>query len=169
MKSFLLIRHAKSSWADSTLEDKKRPLNTRGNRDGPYMASFCRKKGLIPDIIYSSPAIRAKKTAEYFSNEFEEELVESFIESDLYFGSELDWLHLITEVSEKIKLPAFFSHNPGITYFANHFSEGITDNVPTCGIVHIISTSKTWNDVDYKNSKVANLFYPKLVRRENSK
>jgi len=63
MKNFLLVRHAKSSWSDPSLDDKDRPLNARGKRDAPFMASYLRDLALIPDILFSSPAKRAYKTA----------------------------------------------------------------------------------------------------------
>lgn len=164
MKDILLIRHAKSSWSDPSLEDKKRPLNNRGKRDAPFMAAYIRECGLIPDILLSSPAKRAYSTAKHFHKEFESELSNFTKETDLYFGSESDWLYLINAVSEEHRCPAFFSHNPTITYFANSFQGDNFDNIPTCGVVHLKSTAQEWKDVDYGNTKIINHYFPKLVR-----
>jgi len=35
MKTLLLLRHAKSSWKDSDIDDHERPLNKRGKKDAP--------------------------------------------------------------------------------------------------------------------------------------
>ena len=64
MKTLLLIRHAKSSWDDPALPDKDRPLNDRGRRDAPKMGKRLAKRGVKPDLILSSPALRALRTAE---------------------------------------------------------------------------------------------------------
>lgn len=162
-KSFLFVRHAKSSWKDPSLADKDRPLNARGKRDGPFMASYCRAQGLIPDLLISSPAKRAHKTAKYFNEEFSPEkgLV---IESDLYFGSESDWEHLINTLDEQVRLPAFFSHNPTITFFANRLGSVTMDNVPTCGVVHLESSAELWSQVSDKNTRLVNYYFPKLIR-----
>ena len=64
MKKLYIIRHAKSSWKDSTLGDFERPLNKRGKLNAPLMGKRLKKKKVCPDIIISSPAIRAKRTAE---------------------------------------------------------------------------------------------------------
>ncbi len=165
MKELLLIRHAKSSWENPDLEDIKRPLNPRGLRDGPYMAAFCREIGLIPDTLISSPAVRAFSTAEFFFQEFIEEVIRLEKETDLYFGSESDWLHIINEMEEKVSLPAFFSHNPTITYFANKFTQDHTDNVPTCGVVHLQSIAESWADLHYNNTFVKNFYFPKELRK----
>jgi len=67
MKRLYLLRHAKSSWKDLTLSDFDRPLNKRGKRDAPLIAKKLKEKGIRPDIIISSPAKRARKTAKIFA------------------------------------------------------------------------------------------------------
>jgi phosphohistidine phosphatase len=64
MKSVLILRHAKSSWKHPELSDHDRPLNKRGKRDAPIMGRLLKKEDLVPDIIMTSTAIRARSTAE---------------------------------------------------------------------------------------------------------
>jgi phosphohistidine phosphatase SixA len=64
MKTLLVLRHAKSSWNDTALDDHERPLNKRGRRHGPRMGSLVCELGLTPDVIISSTAVRARLTAE---------------------------------------------------------------------------------------------------------
>ena len=160
-KSFIFVRHAKSSWAEPELKDRDRPLNNRGKRDGPFMAKYCQMKELHLDKLISSPAKRAYHTSQYFSKEFGLEVEK---ESDLYFGSESDWMYLINSLDESIKLPAFFSHNPTITYFSNKLGNASLDNVPTCGVVHFESKANKWSEVGEHNTKMVNFYFPKLVR-----
>ena len=63
MKTLFILRHAKSSWDDTSLSDFERPLNDRGLRTAPFMGKYMNEKGLAPSIILSSPAERAKQTA----------------------------------------------------------------------------------------------------------
>ena len=65
-KQLLLVRHAKSDWDNPKLSDFDRPLNSRGEKNAPEMAKRLLKKGLIPQQIVSSPAVRAITTARYF-------------------------------------------------------------------------------------------------------
>ena len=67
MKTLLILRHAKSSWNNLDLPDYDRPLNKRGKRDAPRMGDFLRHQDLVPDLIISSTAKRAKKTAKLFA------------------------------------------------------------------------------------------------------
>lgn len=71
MKTLLLIRHAKSSWDDAAVADVDRPLNDRGRRDAPAMAKRLIKAGISIDRFVSSPARRARQTAELFAHEFD--------------------------------------------------------------------------------------------------
>ena len=64
MKTLLVLRHAKSSWSDPTVDDHERPLNKRGRRDAPRMGELVRQHGLIPGMVISSDAMRARLTAE---------------------------------------------------------------------------------------------------------
>jgi len=165
MKEVLLIRHAKSSWEYPHLPDLERPLNQRGLRDAPFMASFLRSQTIIPSNIISSPAARAWTTAEYFASEFDIAEDRIWKETELYFGSEEDWLDCIHNLDEEVSLPAFFSHNPLLTYFANRFTDDWIDNVPTCGIVCIKSTAEEWSEFYFDNAAVDKLFFPKRVRK----
>ncbi len=161
MKQLLLVRHAKSSWKEPGLTDELRPLNKRGKRDGPFMAKYIHDGGLIIDALFSSPAKRAFSTSRFFAKEFG---LEVSLESDLYFGSESDWLYMINELDEAVKFPAYFSHNPTITYFANSFEGELIENVPTCGIIHLVSLADNWADLDRNNTKINNYYFPKLVK-----
>jgi phosphohistidine phosphatase len=64
MKSVLILRHAKSSWKDPDLPDHDRPLNKRGKHDAPLMGRLLKREDLVPDVIISSTAMRARATAE---------------------------------------------------------------------------------------------------------
>ena len=63
MKTLLILRHAKSSWKHPELSDHDRPLNKRGRHDAPLIGHLLKEKGLVPDLIISSTAVRAKDTA----------------------------------------------------------------------------------------------------------
>ena len=62
MKKLFLVRHAKSDWENPYLKDIERPLNERGYANANSMSYQRRIK---PDLIISSPAVRAFTTAYY--------------------------------------------------------------------------------------------------------
>ena len=69
MKTLLLMRHAKSSWKDSEKADIDRPLSKRGKKDAPFMGKLLEEKDLVPELILSSVAKRARLTTEAVTKE----------------------------------------------------------------------------------------------------
>ena len=112
MKILLLLRHAKSSWKNPGLADINRPLNKRGKRDAPRMGMFIRDQDLVPDIILSSPALRARKTAQavFIESGYENEIE---IHEDFYPGDPYAFIESLTEMADQINKAQIVAHNPG--------------------------------------------------------
>ena len=134
MKSLLLIRHAKSSWDDLSIPDQERPLNERGKRDAPLMAERLLNRKVKIDAFISSPAKRARKTAEAFAKTFGQGKKDILVKEVLYGAGEIEFEEIIASLPDDYKIVAIFSHNPGITDFANTLTSNRTDNIPTAGI-----------------------------------
>lgn len=161
-KTLYLVRHAKSSWDDIALSDFERPLNERGKADAPKMGKRLRKKGVKLDAFVSSPARRAKKTAEYFIKEYEGDKQDIIFISSLYDASANDFAAAVKSLDDKYGSVALFSHNPGITQFANELASSATiDNMPTCSVFGVKAEVDRWKDF-VKGKKEFILFdYPK--------
>src|SRR5688500_9738993 len=86
MKTLILVRHAKSSWDTPGLTEFERPLNERGKKDAPEMASRLKDKGIKLDHVVSSPAKRAKRTARFFAETFDIDKDDILLVEDLYGG-----------------------------------------------------------------------------------
>ncbi len=161
MKTVLLIRHAKSSWDSKAKTDFDRPLNERGKIDAPVMAKRLKGKDIIIDAFISSPAKRAKKTAELFIREFGKKEKNIIYVSSLYNGTTKDFYEVIKEIDDTYKTIAIISHNPGITEFANTLTTNIIDNMPTSSVFTVTSPVKKWKE--FKDAKKDFWFfdYPK--------
>lgn len=161
MKRLYIVRHAKSDWNDGSLKDFDRPLNERGHTDAPKMAIKLKSKNLIPELIITSPANRAKTTAEYFMKGFEMQKIE--VNEKLYHGDIDDIVNACTAIDDQIKSVMIFCHNPGITYFANVVCNANIDNVPTTGILVIDADTDKWEDIDMSKLILADFLYPKMI------
>ena len=162
MKTLLLIRHAKSSWDDVTQSDFERPLNERGKTDAPKMGKRLRKKGVKIDAFISSPAKRAKKTAEYFIEEFGRDKDEIIFVQSLYDASVSAFSTAVKAIDDKFDTVAVFSHNPGITQFANELVSGADiDNMPTCSVFAVKADVDKWKDFSKAKKEFLFFDYPK--------
>jgi phosphohistidine phosphatase len=161
LKTLLLVRHAKSDWNDASLSDFDRPLNERGKRDAPAMAHRLLDKKIAIDVFISSPAKRAKKTATIISKEYGKDKEGLILIDELYGAGEDVFFDVISKADNKFDSIAVFSHNPGITDFANMLTDARIDNIPTCGIFAVTIDCKKWTDFKHAKKEFWFFDYPK--------
>lgn len=161
MKRLYIIRHAKSSWKDYSLDDWERPLNKRGKRNIPEMGRFLQKKGTEVDLMISSHAERALTTAigigEYLK--YSEERIQ--VTEELYHAGFRKIFELVQEIPDNIQSAAIFGHNPGFTTFANSLTGSYIDNIPTCGVCAVDISVSRWGEVSPGTGKMSYFMYPK--------
>lgn len=143
-KYLILVRHAKSDWGDPSLKDFDRPLNERGKRDAPVMAKRIAAKGIKIDAVISSTAKRAAKTAKAFIEELGIKDKHCYFTADLYLASPETFYKVIEAAGDDYDTIAVFSHNEGITYFANQLTDVRIDNIPTCGVFAVKIKCDHW-------------------------
>ena len=163
MKTVLLIRHAKSSWDNAAVKDFDRPLNERGKHDAEEMSRRLQKRCSGIDVFISSPALRARTTAEKFAAAFAKEQSSILLDQQLYLAPASFFMELISSIDSSYATAAIFSHNPGITEFANMLTNDIkTDNIPTCGIFAVEAATDDWKQFSTARKNLLFYDYPKL-------
>jgi phosphohistidine phosphatase len=161
VKQLLLIRHAKSSWADAGMDDFDRPLNERGKTDAPEMAKRLLKKHITINAFISSAAKRAQITCALFMKEFNVEKEKMIIKQELYLAPPEIFYKCIADINDKFETIAVFAHNPGITEFTNNLTNIRVDDMPTCSVYAINIDTDSWSS--FTNAKKSFWFfeYPK--------
>ena len=149
VKDLILIRHAKSSWKESSLDDRERPLNRRGERDAPEMGARLARRRWRPDQIVSSPAVRALTTARMIAKKLDYARSDIVVEERLYGASVVELLDVIRKADESATRLMLFGHNPGLTELANHLGPREIPNLPTCGVLHLRFDADVWPVVGY--------------------
>jgi len=144
VKTLFLVRHAKSSRNEPALQDKDRPLNNRGKRDAPKMGKRLAKREAIPDLILSSPAKRALKTAQLIAKKLDYKLQDIVVDDRLYATGADELLHLIRKLGAKPKSVMLVGHNPELTELAHRLSNKIT-RLPTCAVAEFTFNAKSWS------------------------
>ena len=146
MKRLLILRHAKSSWADSSIDDWHRPLNDRGERDAPRAGNWLRERDLIPDLIITSDAIRARSTAEAVAEAsgYSDTI---FLEPLLYGASPAEVIEVLNEVSDELGSVMIVGHNPGLEQLVGRLS-GEAHGMPTAGLFVFDVPIARWRELD---------------------
>jgi phosphohistidine phosphatase len=145
MKTLLIFRHAKSSWNDPALDDHARPLNRRGQRDAPRMGELVREYGLMPDVVISSDAVRARLTSEAMADAAHY-TGEILLDQRLYLAGPDDILSLLRGVRQNAETVMIVGHNPGLEDLVEQLT-GARQELPTAALAQIVLPIDRWRDL----------------------
>lgn len=142
MKTLLLMRHAKSSWADAGQADNDRPLNGRGQRDAPRMGKWLKRQGLAPDLVVSSHARRAVETAAAvidasgFGGEWRQT-------PNLYAAEAEAFFEVLRGLPDEAAMVLVIAHNPGTEDMVEALT-GEDETMPTGAVAQISLPIERW-------------------------
>jgi phosphohistidine phosphatase len=144
MKTLLIMRHAKSSWEDSSMSDYERPLNERGIKTSPFIGRVMQENNLQPDSILSSPAKRAMQTALLVKDggALNAEIVYN---DKIYEASPFQLLEIITATPSDINTLMLIGHNPGMEGLLKLLT-GETHSIPTAALIKVRLNVVNWED-----------------------
>ena len=164
MKELILIRHAKSDWNDPSLDDYDRPLNGRGKNAASQVGRALATRGVLPDIVITSEAVRAISTARLIAEQIgypEEDIVR---DDRLYLAGPDPVLRVVQEIDEECRSAMMFGHNPGFHLFANMLlREEWIDDLVTCSVVRIALNTRYWGAVDAGCGKLIEHIWPRML------
>lgn len=160
MKKLLLMRHAKSSWAEPNQKDFDRTLNDRGKSDAPFMAEKIGSK-FLPELIIASPAKRTLKTAKLFLSTLNLDDKILTFDMGLYEAEITDILHVIRETDDRVNDLMLIGHNPGFTGMVGYLTEQFIENMPTCGAALIQLDIISWKQATSHCGRILWFDFPK--------
>jgi phosphohistidine phosphatase len=147
-KQLLIVRHAKSDWDNASLSDFNRPLNKRGIKNAPIIGDKLIKKSFHPDLVISSPALRALSTCEAVCK-------------NIYEASQQQLLKIINSIDNDFDKVAMFGHNNGVTDLTVYLTDADIFNIPTSGMVLISFPFDDWNMISKGTGEVIFYEFPK--------
>lgn len=157
-KRLTLVRHAKSDWGDPSLTDFDRPLNARGERDAPDMASRLVAAGLRPTLMIASPAARALATARVFARAFDYPETRIRLAQAAYLATPGELLEVVRDSGGRASHVMLFGHNPGISGFAAWLTgDDSLGEVPTCAVASLLVPARKWSELEF--GRAARDFY----------
>ena len=146
MKTLVLVRHAKSAWDEPGLDDHERPLAKRGLRDAPEMGHRLAERGLEPDVILSSTAVRARMTAELIADALGFRADRVTTDERLYAASPEEILGVVRQLNPAVDIAMLVAHDPGMSDLAHRLS-GEIDHMPTCGVAEFRFAAWSWSEI----------------------
>jgi phosphohistidine phosphatase len=160
MKHLTLLRHAKSSWKDPECDDFDRPLNKRGRQNAPLIGQRLAMLGEVPEIIISSPAKRARRTAELVAAALPYQASAIRYEPCIYEAGLGTLVELVSQLDDDWQKVMLVGHNPGLTDLANALAPCKLDNIVTCGVVKLAFRVDSWRDIQFHSGRLLFYDYP---------
>ena len=140
-RRLIVMRHAKSSWKDTNLDDHERPLNKRGRRDAPMIADAIFERGWIPELILVSSSKRTLQTLEGMSHRMGKTPFE--VRSGIYHATVIDLMEELEDMLDN-GTTMIIGHNPGSEILVNHLS-GEWHTMPTATAVLLLHSGSSWS------------------------
>ena len=165
-KTLLILRHAKSSWNEPDLPDRDRPLNKRGKRDAPRMGEFLKEMDLVPDLIISSTAKRARDTAKAVAkySKYRRQII---LNNSLYGADHDDYLIALRLIPDQFDKVLIVGHNPTLEELVSS-SSGKAQRMPTCALalVELDDAIKSWSNIGSRiEGRLVNVWRPRELGR----
>lgn len=167
MKNLILMRHAKSSWDDSSLKDFDRPLAERGLKDAPKMGMFIKESGFRPDLIISSTAVRAKQTTELVSKAAGMDPSQISWEEKFYFASHDAYINAIQRAGPKNEIIMLVGHNPNMEELLALLTVGSDSGpfkFPTAAVACIELNTTSWQNIKTGSNRLIWFMIPKILK-----
>jgi phosphohistidine phosphatase len=139
------IRHAKSSWDNPRLDDQERPLNKRGLRAAPAVARYLQRLHHVPDALLSSPARRARDTAELMAEVWGLSPDVLHLDERLYFSGVDAIAEAIRETPDEVQSLAIFSHEPLLSEFCDRYCRLGQSKYPTSAACAMELDISSWS------------------------
>lgn len=164
MKRVIIVRHAKAVPYGYD-DDIERDLAERGEEDADLISKEVANQKILPDLIISSPANRARQTAEIFARNLHYPTDKIRLEKKLFTGkSPENFLLMLQDLEEEFNTVFVFGHNPSVYYYMNHLLRHFVEDVPTCSTIAIDFNVNSWNDLKERTGELGMRLVPDMLK-----
>lgn len=144
-KTVLLLRHAKSSWKDSQLDDFDRPLNGRGRKAAAEIGDRLRAQSFVIDQVLSSSSVRTRQTLELLFADWKKVPPTSF-HDDLYHATPDQMIERLSQLPSTVNCAMLVGHNPGLEELLAQWT-GAPTHFPTAGLAQLEFAIHEWSEL----------------------
>jgi len=167
VKQLVLVRHAKSSWADADLDDHDRPLNGRGRRAAALVGAHLRGSGLVPELVLCSSATRTRETLDRFELP---PTTEVRIEDPLYGAGAGALLDRLRAVPDAVGSVLVLGHNPGMEDLAAMLvadPDAAPEHFPTGAVADLRLPIVRWDELAPHLARLQRFVVPRELDRRD--
>lgn len=147
MKTLYIARHGKSDWDNMDQNDIERPLKNRGVQNCQEMSKALIDRNAIPEIIFSSPAVRSYESAKIFADEMGLPLDSLKVDAKLYLPDFPTMLKIILYLDNHLQSAMIVGHEPSISTFVNYFIPKPIEKIVTASVTGLLFDIHDWREI----------------------
>lgn len=147
-RHLILVRHAQSRNLEPGKKDLDRELTDSGIQDASRLARYMYLENLVPEVIFTSHASRARLTAQLFAEQLKLDHSEVKEDEELYEASVRTLLNFISNLNDSLSSIMIIGHNPSLTHLCEHLSRDIVGFLPPASMVHLSFEDLSWSQLD---------------------
>lgn len=147
MKTLYITRHAKAENKSGEGSDFDRPLKEEGKKDALRMAQRLQKMEVLPDELFSSPALRAKNTARILMEEWGYASGHPNELALLYPGVAEEIIQWLPEIPSGTDRTMIVGHQPDLSRLVELLTGDGVMQMPPCSVVCCEFGTDDWNAV----------------------
>lgn len=171
MKKVILLRHAKSSWDDPSLDDHDRPLNGRGQKSAPVIAAWLANRRHLPDRVLCSSSTRTRETVDRMKPELPG-LPDPEIDPELYHASPSAMRERLAQLPAECDTVMVVGHQPGLGALARKLSDGqerrrcrrAYEHFPTAAAAVLEVDVEDWAELDFAKARFVDFAKPRELQ-----
>lgn len=175
MRRLMLLRHAKSDWANPATRDQDRPLNARGREAAPRMGTYMARHGLVPDLVIASPATRVMDTLALVLPAFARQ-PKTIPDARLYETDADEHLKVVKETHRLTHSLLLVGHNPSLAELASllmasgdvEARQRLIEKFPTAALAVIDFPLDDWSKIHPKSGRLDRFVLPKALDTETA-
>jgi phosphohistidine phosphatase len=159
-RELILMRHGKSDWS-KPLSDYLRPIKKRGYLEAAKVGAWLKDQDMVPHLIISSPAQRAKETAETVADSMGYDAANIIWYESVYMADVSELLDAIATTPDECNLLMVVGHNPGLEDLLFYLTKEV--DIPDDGkvmptaTVAVMETENDWADLEHASCKLAGI------------
>jgi phosphohistidine phosphatase len=161
-----LLRHAKSSWADTGLADHDRPLTPRGRRAAKKMAKHMRQHGVLTATVLCSSASRSRETLALVAPALGRK-TKIQVEDGLYAAPAEALLQRLRRIPDLTASVMLIGHNPGLQDLALMLAghgvklKLLREGLPTAALVTLRIPAASWRELGPRDAELVDFVVPR--------
>ncbi len=168
MKHLTILRHAKASNKPIYDRDFDRPLTGKGRKQAPTIARVLAASKVTPDLLLSSPAVRARETAELVAETIGYTKAIAYEEA-IYGASAATLLEILRGAPDAAEHIVLIGHNPGLENLVSGLCAGtnlrLNLRLPTAGMAQLAPQVVRWRQLRWGAGELQLLIAPRFLKR----